>query len=82
MVGNLRPNANAVGIAHFAFCSDGPRGQADVPGALPDVKRRRFLEAARAAVTSKVEREHFFFPNFGVWLLDQHPTPTRHDDYR
>lgn len=35
------------------------------------VEPDRFRDAAHAAATSKVEREHFQFPDFGVWLLSQ-----------
>lgn len=30
----------------------------------------RFRDATRAAATGKIEREHFRFPDFGVWLLE------------
>lgn len=36
------------------------------------VEPDRFREAAREAATGKIEREHFRFPDFGVWLLEQH----------
>lgn len=36
------------------------------------VEPYRFQEAAREAAAGKVEREHFQFPDFGIWLLDQH----------
>ena len=39
------------------------------------VEPDRFQDAARAADTGKVEREHFQILDFGVWRLDQHPTP-------
>ena len=39
------------------------------------VEPDRFQDAARAAATGKVEREHFQFPDFGVWRLEQHTTP-------
>lgn len=32
----------------------------------------RFRETARSATVSKIEREHFTFPDFGVWLLERH----------
>lgn len=32
----------------------------------------RFREAAREAANGKIEREHFQFPDFGVWLLEHH----------
>jgi hypothetical protein len=35
------------------------------------VEPDRPYEAATAAVTGKVEREHFQFPDFGVWLLER-----------
>lgn len=35
------------------------------------VEPGRFEEAAKDAATGKVEREHFEFPDFGVWLLQQ-----------
>lgn len=35
------------------------------------VEPDRFREAAHEAATGKVEREHFQFPAFGVWLLEQ-----------
>jgi hypothetical protein len=35
------------------------------------VEPHRFQEAAKEAATGKVEREHFDFPDFGVWLLAQ-----------
>ncbi|MBS0261808.1 MAG: hypothetical protein JSS02_07610 [Planctomycetes bacterium] len=34
----------------------------------------RYQEAAREAATSKIEKEHFVFPEFGVWLLERRPT--------
>lgn len=39
------------------------------------VEPDRLQDAARTAATGKVEREHFQFPDFGVWLLAQHSTP-------
>lgn len=39
------------------------------------VEPDRFKDAARNAAAGKVEREHFLFPDFGVWRLDQHSTP-------
>ena len=36
------------------------------------VEPDRFREAARVAATGKVEREHFRFPDFGVWMLERH----------
>ena len=39
------------------------------------VEPDRFQDAARTAATGKVEREHFQFPDFGVWRLEQHSTP-------
>ena len=35
------------------------------------VEPDRFREAAREAAIGKVEREHFQYPDFGVWLLEQ-----------
>ena len=35
------------------------------------VEPDRFREAAQVAVANKVEREHFQFPDFSVWLLNQ-----------
>ena len=35
------------------------------------VEPDRFREAAHDAATGKVEREHFQFPDFGIWLLEQ-----------
>lgn len=35
------------------------------------VEPDRFLEAARQAANGKIEREHFQFPDFGVWLLER-----------
>jgi len=35
------------------------------------VEPTRFREIAREAAHGKVEREHFRFPDFGVWLLEQ-----------
>ena len=36
----------------------------------------RFRDAARAAAIGKIEREHFSFPDFSVWLLEhQEPMP-------
>ena len=35
------------------------------------VEPDRFQDAARRAAMGKVEREHFQFPDFGVWLLSQ-----------
>lgn len=35
------------------------------------VEPDRFREAARDAAAGKVEREHFQFPDFGVWLLER-----------
>ena len=35
------------------------------------VEPDRFREAAREAAVGKVEREHFQYPDFGVWLLEQ-----------
>lgn len=35
------------------------------------VEPDRFREAAHDAATVKVEREHFQFPDFGIWLLEQ-----------
>lgn len=41
------------------------------------VEPDRFRDAARDAATGKVEREHFQYPDFAVWLLEQHlPTAT------
>ena len=40
------------------------------------VEPDRFQDAARSAATGKVEREHFEFRDFGVWLMDQHSTHT------
>ena len=37
------------------------------------VEPDRFREAAREAASGKVEREHFQYPDFGVWLLERHP---------
>jgi hypothetical protein len=39
------------------------------------VEPDRFNEAARDAATGKVEREHFQFPDFGIWLLEQRSAP-------
>ena len=36
------------------------------------VEPHRYREAANEAATNKVEREHFQFPDFSVWLLSQH----------
>ncbi len=36
------------------------------------VEPDRFRDAARDAATGKIEREHFQFPSFGVWHLEQH----------
>jgi hypothetical protein len=36
------------------------------------VEPDRFREAALDAAAGKVEREHFHFPDFSVWLLEQH----------
>lgn len=35
------------------------------------VEPHRYREAADAAAAGKIEREHFQFPDFGVWLLSQ-----------
>ena len=35
------------------------------------VDPQRCEEAARTAALGKIEREHFHFPEFGVWLLEQ-----------
>ncbi|MFO1003489.1 MAG: hypothetical protein U0936_24415 [Planctomycetaceae bacterium] len=32
----------------------------------------RYREAAREAATDKIDKEHFQFPHFGTWLLEQH----------
>lgn len=37
------------------------------------VEPLRFHAAARDAATGKVEREHFQFPDFSVWLLERSP---------
>ena len=39
------------------------------------VEPDRYREAAHQAAAGKVEREHFQFPDFGIWLLEQQPTP-------
>lgn len=36
------------------------------------VEPDRYREAARDAANDKIEKEHFQFPDFGVWLLEQH----------
>lgn len=36
------------------------------------VEPDRFRDAARDAANGKIEREHFQFPDFGIWLLEQH----------
>jgi hypothetical protein len=36
------------------------------------VEPDRYRDAARDAATGKIEREHFQFPDFGVWLLERH----------
>ncbi len=38
------------------------------------VEPDRFREAARDAAIGKIEREHFQFPDFSVWLLEQQPS--------
>ena len=35
------------------------------------VEPHRFETAAREAAIGKIEREHFEFPDFGVWLLER-----------
>jgi len=35
------------------------------------VEPDRYREAAHQAATDKVEQEHFQFPDFGIWLLEQ-----------
>lgn len=37
------------------------------------VEPDRYRDTAREAATGKAEREHFRFPDFGVWLLERHP---------
>ncbi len=37
------------------------------------VEPDQFREAARKAAIDKIEREHFHFPAFGVWLLERGP---------
>ncbi len=36
------------------------------------VEPHRFQDAAREATEAKIEREHFTFPEFSVWLLEHH----------
>lgn len=36
------------------------------------VEPHRYREAAKEAAMNKMEREHFQFPDFSVWLLSQH----------
>lgn len=36
------------------------------------VEPDRYRDAGRDAATGKIEREHFQFPDFGVWLLERH----------
>ena len=36
------------------------------------VEPHRFHDAAREATEGKIEREHFTFPEFSVWLLNRH----------
>lgn len=36
------------------------------------VEPHRYRDAAREAATGKIEREHFQFSDFGVWLLERH----------
>ena len=35
------------------------------------VEPQRFQAVARAATEGKIEREHFAFPEFSVWLLER-----------
>ena len=35
------------------------------------VEPHRFHAAAHEAANGKIEREHFQFPDFGIWLLEQ-----------
>jgi hypothetical protein len=37
------------------------------------VEPDRYRDAAQQAAVGKVEREHFQFPDFGIWLLEQRP---------
>ena len=36
------------------------------------VEPHRFQTAAREATEGKIEREHFAFPQFSVWLMNRH----------
>ena len=62
----------------YLASSECRRQLADYESTFLELYRRlepnRFHEAAREAATNKVEREHFQFPEFGVWLLQHRPT--------
>ena len=65
--------ATAEGQAHFS------RYEPQFRQFYQTVEPDRFLIAAREAALGKIERKHFSYSEFGIWLLERHqPTARSH----
>jgi len=76
--GQLRQKYQTERVAAFQQYLPTPEGRMHHTNYLPTflefygvVEPHRFHAAAQEAANGKIEREHFQFPDFGVWLLEQ-----------
>ncbi len=82
---SLREKHQAERSAALTAYLSSPEGRSRFQKYLPTflefyrtVEPDRFQDAARRAATGKVEREHFQFPDIGVWLLSQRAPQSGH----